>query len=411
MTEIPASATTSGPAPVTAPPTRRRAWIAGLEGPRGLAAICVVVVHVAAVHTPWIVDATRIDFLGQALTFFFVLSGFLLYLPYVTRAADGKTAPPVGRYFLNRVRRVFPAYLVIFLLVNFVLRASYTSNPVTLGWDRVTDGTGTISDPARLLAHLTLTQSYFPSTLQTGINPAWSLTTEWGFYLVLPVAGWLLFRSVGDRPLAVALVPAGVMVGVGLLSTTVVGVLQTRSDLPVLEQFWGANWYAVLSRSFLAFADTFGWGMAAAVVYAALVHGAWSDVSTRRVQVLFGAATAMFLGASIAVFLLDLRYTASVFAVAAACFILTIVAPLGRGEPSPLASVTDWSPLRFIGMISLSSYLWHYPVIIVLERWGLPVPPTVTGLIWGSVVVLAVTFALGAASYYLIERTAMRWRT
>ena len=67
----------------TTPPGAKRMWLAGLEGPRGLACLCVILVHVAVHYTPGILNATRLDFLGQALTFFFVLSGFLLYLPFI----------------------------------------------------------------------------------------------------------------------------------------------------------------------------------------------------------------------------------------------------------------------------------------------------------------------------------------
>ena len=397
-------------APVTAPPTQRKMWIGGLEGPRGIAGICVVVVHVAVVFTPPVADDFRLDYLGQGLTFFFVLSGFLLYLPFVTRAADGRPRPSTATYFVSRLRRVFPAYLGIFCLVNFVLGAAYVVNPVLTGWDRVDAGTGTITDPWHLLAHLTLTQTFFPATLQTGINPAWSLTTEWTFYMVLPVVGWLLFRSRFTRRLTSAMVPAGVLILVGFVGNAVIGVLQGGSGLSQLERNWGPNGYAVLARSFLAFADTFAWGMVAAVVYTAITRGAVAQMSTMRLQAIFGTICVTAVAASMVVFLMEPRWTSSAFAIGAACFILTIVTPLGRGERSPLAEVADWRPIRYLGMISLSSYLWHYPVIILVDRVGIPIPPTPFGLLWGTVVVLAVTFTLATITFYVIERPAMRWR-
>ncbi|MBY6678730.1 MULTISPECIES: acyltransferase family protein [unclassified Rhodococcus (in: high G+C Gram-positive bacteria)] len=403
---------TDTPAPVTAPPTQRKAWIAGLEGPRGVAAICVVLAHVAVVHTPNIVASTRIDFLGQALTFFFALSGFLLYLPYVTRFADGAAFPNTKRYFVARVRRVFPAYIVIFLIVNFVLGAGYVVNPVTSGWDHSADGTGTITAPLPLLAHLTLTQSYFPSTLQTGINPSWSLSTEWGFYLVLPIAGFLLFRfgRGGRRPLVTALIPAVALIALGLIANTIVGRLQHASGLPPLEQYWGPNWVAVFSRSFLALADHFAWGMVAAVVYAAIARGAFSRLSTSRLSAVLLSIAVLALSGSMLLFALGSRYISSVFAIASCASILAIVAPLGRGEDSRLARMTDWAPLKYLGMVSLSSYLWHYPVLVLVGRAGIPIPPTALGLVWGFVLVMSLTVALGSLTYYLVERPMMRWR-
>ncbi|MDV7198337.1 acyltransferase [Rhodococcus kroppenstedtii] len=394
-------------------PQTKGTRLAGLEGPRGLGAICVIVAHVG-VHTPGISTAARLDFLGQALTFFFVLSGFLLYLPYVQRYLDGRPRPDAKRYFANRVRRIFPAYLVIFLIVNFVLRVSYLENPVVAGWDKSDNSTGMITDPIPLLAHLTLTQSLFPSTLQTGINPAWSLTAEWGFYLVLPLVGYFLFRSVRRRSATVtgALIPAAALIAVGLVANTVTGFLQRgATNLTPLEAYWGPNWIAVLSRSSLALADNFAWGMVAAVIYVAIARGAFRGTSTRTVVRVSTAAMLIALVASMIAFVLGSRYISSIFAVSSCALIVMIVAPLARGEESRLARITDWRPLKYLGMISLSAYLWHYPVLILVERWGVPIPNSPLGLLWGSAVVIGITVALATATYYLVEKPMMSWRT
>ncbi|MDY6811322.1 MAG: acyltransferase, partial [Actinomycetota bacterium] len=99
--------------------------LAGLEGPRGVGCLSVVLVHVAVHFTPNVLATTRLDFLGQALTFFFVLSGFLLYMPYVKRLHQGREIPGTREYLRHRVLRVFPGYLVIFLICNFVLHAVF----------------------------------------------------------------------------------------------------------------------------------------------------------------------------------------------------------------------------------------------------------------------------------------------
>ncbi|MGU3432789.1 acyltransferase family protein [Actinomycetes bacterium M1A6_2h] len=401
-------------APVTAPPTRKKAWIAGLEGPRGLAAICVILVHVSVVYTPAIVDTTRLDFLGQALTFFFVLSGFLLYMPYVKRFVDGKARPDTKKYFLSRVRRIFPAYLVVFLIVNFLLHASFVQNPVINGWNHSEGATGMITNPVELLAHLTLTQSWFPSTLQTGINPAWSLTAELVFYLSLPLLGYLLFRfgRRSSRPLLVALIPAGALMVLGVVTNTIVGILQRRSTgMAPLELYWGPNWIAVLSRSFFALADIFAWGMVAAVVYIAITKGAFAAVSTKKMQRFFTIFMIVALAGSLLAFVLGSRYMPSLFAIACCGLILMIVGPLGRGEDSILAKITDWAPLKYLGMISLSAYLWHYPVMIMIERLGFDAPANVLGLAWSMFVVLTLTVIMATATYYLVEKPAMRWRS
>ena len=204
------------------PRTRR---LAGLEGPRGVGFLSVVLVHVAVHFSPGVLAATRIDFLGQALTFFFALSGFLLYMPYVRALGQGREMPKVTDYLRHRLLRIFPAYLAIFLFANFVLRAVYVENPLNVGWANSSEATGVITRPLELIANLTLTQTLFPGTLQTGINPSWSLTTEWGFYLAVPIIGAALFLFAKRirRPLLACLWPVLVLILLGVVANTLVG--------------------------------------------------------------------------------------------------------------------------------------------------------------------------------------------
>ena len=240
----------------------------GLEGLRGIGCLTIVFLHCTAHFSPTFLAATRLDIFGQWLTYFFVLSGFLLYLPYAKRFLSGKERPSTTTYLRHRVQRVFPAYLFIFIVSNFILRAVYIHNPLESVKDDLPGafggmpGTGMITDPLHLLAQFSLTQSLFPQTLQTGINPAWSLTTEWGFYLLLPLMCYLLFRfGRGTRqPLLVALIPAAILWVIGITFNTLTKVWQHAEGLSGLYAYWGPTGPAVLSRSFLSLADTFAWG-------------------------------------------------------------------------------------------------------------------------------------------------------
>lgn len=397
---------------IAPPPPATIPRLSGLEGPRGLACLCVIMVHCAVHYAPDVLAATRIDYLGQALTFFFVLSGFLLYLPYVERLRDGRPKPATGKYLKRRVLRVFPAYLVIFIIANYALRAVYVESPVHATWDEIQRGTGMITDPWQLLANLTLTQSLFPATLQTGINPSWSLTTEFGFYLTLPIIAGLLFKfcKSSRHRMRIALVPPAILIVVGVATNVIVGMLQHRQGLTVLEAYWGDHWVAVLSRSYLAFADTFAFGMIAAVLYAMLSRGALARVSTRRLQWLFAGLMVSALAVSLVLFVLNPRNMSTAVAMGSSMFILTIIAPLARGENSTLARIADWRPIRTVGVVSLSAYLWHYPVLIMFDRLGVPIPTGWLGLMIGFIASTAVTMALALVSFRFVEAPAMRFR-
>jgi peptidoglycan/LPS O-acetylase OafA/YrhL len=158
--DLTAGNTASAPA---APPPRAR--IIGLDGVRGLLCLCIAVTHVTTHYSPKTAATWQTNVFGFSLVYFFVLSGFLLSLPFIRNLVKDRSSallPNVTDYTVHRFARIMPAYLVIFLLVNFVLQVSYVQNPALqpLGTD---DGTGMITDPGMLAANLTLLQSYFPA--------------------------------------------------------------------------------------------------------------------------------------------------------------------------------------------------------------------------------------------------------
>jgi peptidoglycan/LPS O-acetylase OafA/YrhL len=118
-----------------------------LTGMRAVAALLVIGTHAAFATgklTHGYIGAiyARLD-IGVAL--FFVLSGFLLFRPWVVAAATGDTSPGLVRYARQRLRRVMPGYLVT-VFATFELYVVFTPSP----------------NPAQtwhgLLRYLTLTQ-------------------------------------------------------------------------------------------------------------------------------------------------------------------------------------------------------------------------------------------------------------
>ncbi|MCF3938621.1 MULTISPECIES: acyltransferase family protein [Gordonia] len=154
------------------------ARIPSLTGIRTIAALAVCLTH-AAFWTGHYTD----DFAGRLLSrfeigvaLFFVLSGYLLFSPWVDALAGRRGQPSVGRYFWHRARRILPAYWLTVLAV-YALFLVYTppdAAPTGTGW----------SGFAR---NMTLTQVYGLGHLHSGLTQMWSLAAEVVFYLVLPV--------------------------------------------------------------------------------------------------------------------------------------------------------------------------------------------------------------------------------
>ena len=150
-----------------------------LDPVRAIAALMVVATHVASwaglTRTPGVVAAigARLD---VGVTVFFVLSGFLLYRPFVRARLLGRTAPSAGAYAWRRVLRIVPAYWVALALSALVLgMAEVWRSPLT---------------------YFGFAQIYGDGVLG-GLPQAWTLCVEVTFYVFLPVWALALRRLHG----------------------------------------------------------------------------------------------------------------------------------------------------------------------------------------------------------------------
>jgi len=399
----------------TSPARRKRARIIGLDGVRGFLCLCIAVTHVTGHYSPKTAATWQTNVFGFSLVYFFVLSGFLLFLPYVRNLVEERSSgkmPDVKDYVVHRLARIMPCYLVIFLIVNFVLRIAYVQNPAMqpVGTD---DGTGMITDPGQLIANLALVQSYFPAYIQTGINPSWSLTLEYAFYASLPVLGFLLFRlrkRSTMNPFVVATLAPLVLLIIGLVGRALIPLVFASSnttDFMLLN--WGPNWAAVFTKSFLTNADNFALGMFAATVFVALEHGALPERIAKRVRMLSAVAILPVFLMSAVLLVVASQFATAGVSVVAALMILVIVAPLGRGEKTKLAVWLDARPLRYVGEVSLSAYLWHFPMLLLLGRLGWMAGDTLPGMLRNIVVLLTATILAATVTYYGIEKPGMKY--
>jgi peptidoglycan/LPS O-acetylase OafA/YrhL len=72
----------------------------------------------------------------------------------------------------------------------------------------------------------------------------------------------------------------------------------------------------------------------------------------------------------------------------------------GRGL---MRRMLEWPPLRYLGLISYSAYLWHLKILSDVS--GLHLPPQL-----GLLVFFAVVIAVSSVSYFLIEKPLSRMR-
>lgn len=396
-------------------PIRRRARIVGLDGVRGLLCLSIAITHVTGYYSKHTANVWKTNVFGFSLVYFFVLSGFLLFLPYVRNIVAERSSarlPDVRDYAMHRFARIMPVYVVIFLIVNYFLRLSYVQNAAIVPDDART-GLGMITEPWKLLANLSLLQTYFPQYLETGIGPSWSLTLEYAFYLSLPLLGAALFavrKRSARNPFVLALLAPGILLGIGLVGRTLIPFVNHyggTTNFVLLN--WGPNIAAVFTKSFLTNADNFAMGMFAAIVFVAIEHGALPERVSRRVRVFSAAAILPVLIASALTFAVAAQFSTAGIGLVAALMVLVVVVPLARGEKSRLAHVLDVRPIRYVGEISLSAYLWHFPMLLLLGRLGLMAGDTLSGMLYNIVLLLSTTILAATVTYYLVEKPAMNY--
>jgi peptidoglycan/LPS O-acetylase OafA/YrhL len=411
---------------VPAPPaTPTKVRIKGLDGARGLAALGVLVAHVGDYYQSGSSLGSQLAALfGVSLIFFFVLSGFLLFLPYV-RALTKEPAlvqlPSTKYYVLQRFARVFPVYVVILLLTNYVLQVAYVENPMLFPFGS-TGGTGMITDPWQLIANLTLMQTYIPEYFQTGLNPSWSLTMEYGFYAALPLAAVAIFamrKRLSMGPYRVALTAVLFLIVMGFVGKLLAPVLiPNYFEMDPWLLNWGPNWGAVYLRTFPVSADNYALGMLAAVVVVAMERGQLHEKFSRRVRLWSVLALPVTAVLFVVVIGLKRQFETTALALFGALLILVVVAPLARGQNSGLANLFDLAPVRYLGRVSLSLCLWHFPVMLFLGRMGLMQTGSVSGMLQNIALVFVIALAISSATYYCVERPVLnaarrygaRWR-
>ncbi len=335
-----------------------RPWFPALDGLRGLAAVLVVVFHVtgAVARFPqwtWGEGLARFGNLGVAL--FFVLSGFLLSRPFFAAHLAGERRPELGRYAVRRLARIVPAYWVALTAWLFLIR------------DRTPEGG--LGTYALLYG---FAQGYDRDFIDGGgaLSVAWTLSIEMAFYIVLPALAWVLCRlassgSIGRRVVVLTWACVALFVGGALL------------------RWWmweqqGTDW-PVRTYTLLGHIGWFGLGMALAAVVAGVAAGVRPPRWLRDLAGIPLLAFGLAAGVAWLTTLLPLPppgypQTPTEQLVIFVCNGLVgalCLLPLVIGDQSdgPVRAVLSSRPARWLGEISYGLYLWHTPILKIVNDW------------------------------------------
>lgn len=325
-------------------------------------------------------DVPRIPILAQGVTFFFVLSGFILTLVYKNLKTDG-----MWNFYVARVARIWPIHALTLVLVLVFFANQREFAQTSLGF-------------FALIANAFLFQSFIPvhniAISYNGVS--WSISTEFFFYLIFPVLAIPASRSIwGLVFILIALYCVGLISALGFSSPQAVG--------------WARHVSTILYTSPIVRGTEFVVGIFAARLYLNYEIGnrnklLWSAVELTILAVAFFV---LYNHQHITNFFRSHLSFAFVYWWQVAGFsplyaLVVLIFAHARGYVSSFLSL---KPIVLMGEASFAGYMLHQIVYRIFVTYGfLPVLGAKTSL----VIALLVIFTLSIASFLFFETPIRR---
>lgn len=323
-----------------------------IDGLRAVAVVAVIIFHLK----PTFLSG---GFLGVDV--FFVISGFLI--TSIIQKSLSEKSFSLRQFWMRRVHRIYPALMVMVAVVailgNFIL-----INPERQAL--VSQSFGAVASFANILLWKTTSGYWAPSSEDIVLLHTWSLSLEEQFYIVFPLF-LLILHTCAKRwiPLAVLLLA---------VCSLIICVYTTPSDR-------SAAFYLLHTRM---------WELLIGSLLAVMPWPAESLAKTRSRS--FLALFGIFLVLVSFVCLANDERFPGLYPLLP-CIGTAIVLVCGRGGGIAHAFLT-LSFIRYLGIISYSLYLWHWPVI-AFSRYVSPYE--------NIPVLLLIMLALASISYHYVE--------
>ena len=326
----------------------------------------------------------------MAVSIFFVLSGYLLFKPYVEAMLLSAPFPKTQDFYLKRLVRIMPAYWIA-LIVLWGIRAT------------------NIPNISGLLRNIFLIHPLTSQNVFTGIHQAWTLSIELFFYLCLPWFAKFIRVWTKNKLLNVAVRNIFILLLLFYSSAYIFQIVFSQVRFKIFET------HAIL---FPAHLDSFALGMTISVVVVALnvlpaLHDT-QDKLARMWPIFFFISGASWFWSSQLGLALAFEKTSFhielighfLYGISAVAFVLPFC--LNQGS-SLTAKIFGSRVCVWMGTISYGMYLWHNLFLDGhFANTYLPYRIGDMGIATRLLVTIPGSIAIATVSYYLIERPLIR---
>ena len=335
-----------------------------VQGLRAIAILFVVLYHA---DIPGITGG----FVGVDV--FFVISGFVI-TGVLLRESAAKRRTSLLHFYARRARRIIPAASLVIIVTVIVAYFYLGSLP---GHETAIDGQWAALFFANFHFAATSTNYLASQRPPSALQNYWSLAVEEQFYIVYPTIFFITTRVFTRLSLRARL--AGVLLVV-VIASFVYSVVLTSTNAP-------SAFFSPFTRA---------WELALGGLIAIA-----SD-SLRRLPK-SAAALITWLGlAAIVTASLTLTSTSVYPGALVAIPVLGAAMIIAGGTAQPVWGVEGLlrlRPFQFLGLISFSLYLWHWPILVIAtqRRGALNLP------VWDNVLLLLIATVAAVITYRLVE--------